>query len=145
MLSDLTIYGEDLGLVAPFIVIATENPIETTGTFPLPEAQLDRFTMKLTMGELSLEQEASILERFIREEPLKEIKPVAEASDIVEAAAVIKSVTVKKPIMKYITEIADATRKSSKIYYGVSPRADTASVVSKGSGIPLGMTQPVSL
>ncbi len=119
----VTIDGEDLGLVAPFIVIATENPIETTGTFPLPEAQLDRFTMKLTMGELSLEQEASILERFIREEPLKEIKPVAEASDIVEAAAVIKSVTVKKPIMKYITEIADATRKSSKIYYGVSPRA----------------------
>ncbi len=119
----VTIDGEDMTLIAPFIVIATENPIETTGTFPLPEAQLDRFTMKLTMGELSLEEETSILERFIHEEPLKAIQPVAEASDIVEAAAAIKTVTVKKLIMKYITAIADATRNSSKIYHGVSPRA----------------------
>ena len=75
------------------------------------------------MGELSLEEETSILERFIHDEPLKAIQPVAEASDIVEAAAAIKTVTVKKLIMKYITAIADATRNSSKIYHGVSPRA----------------------
>ncbi|MBQ8951967.1 MAG: MoxR family ATPase [Eubacterium sp.] len=119
----VTIDGDDMDLIAPFIVIATENPLETTGTFPLPEAQLDRFTMKLTMGELSLEDETRILERFIHDEPLKAIKPVAEASEIVDASIVIRSVTVKKLIMSYITGIADATRRSSKIYHGVSPRA----------------------
>jgi MoxR-like ATPases len=100
--------------VAPFIVIATENPIETTGTFPLPEAQLDRFSLKLTMGELTNEQETQILARFINSEPL---------TDIVEASAAIKTVTVKPAVMNYITLLSDSTRRSSKIFYGVSPRA----------------------
>lgn len=120
---EVTIDGETMTVGEPFIVIATENPIETTGTFPLPEAQLDRFALKLTMGELTVEEEAMILERFINSEPLKEVNPICNAADIFEAARVVKTVTVKPMVMKYITLLADSTRKSSKIFFGVSPRA----------------------
>jgi MoxR-like ATPases len=120
---EVSIDGDTMELVAPFIVIATENPIETTGTFPLPEAQLDRFSLKLTMGELTNEQETQILARFINSEPLTEIRPICTVQDIVEASAAIKTVTVKPAVMNYITLLSDSTRRSSKIFYGVSPRA----------------------
>lgn len=120
---EVTIDGETMLVGEPFIVIATENPIETTGTFPLPEAQLDRFALKLTMGELTIEEEAKILERFINSEPLKEVTPACKASDIVEAVKVVRTVTVKPAVMNYITRLSDSTRKSAKIFYGVSPRA----------------------
>ena len=120
---EVTIDGETMLVGEPFIVIATENPIETTGTFPLPEAQLDRFALKLTMGELTVEEEAKILERFINSEPLKEVTPACKASDIVEAVKVVRTVTVKPAVMNYITRLSDSTRKSAKIFYGVSPRA----------------------
>ena len=120
---EVTIDGETLMLASPFVVIATENPIETTGTFPLPEAQLDRFTLKLTMGDLSIEDEVNILERFIHDEPLRDVKPICTVDEIVEASKLIKNVTVKPEVMKYLVSLSDATRNSAKIFHGVSPRA----------------------
>ena len=119
----VTVDGKSRELEKPFVVIATENPVETTGTFPLPEAQLDRFMVKLTMGDISVDDEVKILERFILESPEKEIKPVVKAEEIVEAGQVIKTVTVNKVVMNYIVSISDATRNSSKLFSGVSPRA----------------------
>ncbi len=120
---EVTIDGETMFLSNPFVVIATENPIETTGTFPLPEAQLDRFTLKLTMGDLGIDDEVKILERFIHDEPLSEVKPVCTVDEIVEASQIIKNVTVKPEVMRYIALLSDSTRNSGKIFHGVSPRA----------------------
>ena len=119
----VTVDGLSRELKAPFIVIATENPIETTGTFPLPEAQLDRFMVKLTMGDLSKENEIDILERFIVDSPEADIQPVCTGEDIVSATEAVKNVTVSRPVKEYIVDISDATRNSSKLFSGVSPRA----------------------
>lgn len=119
----VTVDGESRKLAAPFIVIATENPIETTGTFPLPEAQLDRFMVKLTMGDLSVENEVAILERFVVDTPQEQVAPVCKGEDIVKAAEAVKNVKVAKAVMEYIVNISDATRNSSKLFSGVSPRA----------------------
>ena len=119
----VTVDGVGRNLAAPFIVIATENPIETTGTFPLPEAQLDRFMVKLTMSDLSTEDEVKILQRFIVDAPQKNVAPVVSAEDIVEASNIVKNVTVKKAVMDYIVRLSDATRNSEKLFSGVSPRA----------------------
>ena len=119
----VTVDGVGRNLAAPFIVIATENPIETTGTFPLPEAQLDRFMVKLTMSDLSTEDEVKILQRFIVDAPQKNVAPVVSAEDIVAASNIVKNVTVKKAVMDYIVRLSDATRNSEKLFSGVSPRA----------------------
>ncbi len=119
----VTVDGEGRPLSRPFIVIATENPVETTGTFPLPEAQLDRFMVKLTMGDLSTDDEVKILERFIVDMPEKNVSPVVKAEEIVEASAAVRNVTVNKSVMQYIVNLSDATRNSSKLFSGVSPRA----------------------
>ena len=119
----VTVDGVGRNLAAPFIVIATENPIETTGTFPLPEAQLDRFMVKLTMGDLSGEDEVRILERFIQDRPEQEVKPVASSEDIIQASEAIRKITVKKAVMEYIVDLSNATRNASKLFSGVSPRA----------------------
>ena len=119
----VTVDGVSRELPSPFIVIATENPIETTGTFPLPEAQLDRFMVKLTMGDLSKDDEVSVLERFIVDAPQNEVSAVCTGSDIVKASELIKQIKVNKAVMNYIVDISDATRTSSKLFSGVSTRA----------------------
>ena len=112
----VTVDGDSRKLDAPFIVIATENPIETTGTFPLPEAQLDRFMVKLTMGDLSTEQESEILARFIKDSPQNEVKPVCTAEDMINASEAIKDVIVKKELMDYIVSLSESTRISGKLF-----------------------------
>ena len=119
----VTIDGETLPLSECFFVIATENPLETTGTFPLPEAQLDRFLLKISMGELDREMEMGILARFIREEPLKNLSPVVTPQDILSVRKLCREVTVRESVMGYIVDVAEATRHSPKIMIGVSPRA----------------------
>lgn len=119
----VTVDGVGRKLESPFVVIATENPIETTGTFPLPEAQLDRFMVKLTMGDLKREDEVSILERFIVDTPQNEIEPVCSGEEIVRACEVVKAVKVHKVVMNYIVDISVSTRNSNKLLSGVSPRA----------------------
>lgn len=119
----VTVDGTSRKLAAPFVVIATENPIETTGTFPLPEAQLDRFMVKLTMGNLQREDEISILARFMVDTPQNEVKAVCSGDDIVEAIKAVKNVKVHDTVKGYIVDISNATRNSNKLFSGVSPRA----------------------
>lgn len=118
----VTIDGETMPLTAPFIVIATENPIETTGTYPLPEAQLDRFMMKLSMGETGKEDELAIVDRYITESPLEQLEPVCTVSDIVRLQRAVKEVVIAPCVREYLVEIVLATRESNKISLGVSTR-----------------------
>ena len=118
----VTIDGETMPLPRPFLVIATENPIETTGTYPLPEAQLDRFLMKLKMKPLSLEQEGEMLERFRMGGGSEELSPVADTDALLEAMEAVRNVTVKDVVRDYLLRISDATRHTSRLLMGVSPR-----------------------
>lgn len=122
----VTIDGDTLFLEEPFLVIATENPIETSGTYPLPEAQLDRFMMKLSVGRLTAEEEVSVLKRFLTEQPLEDIQPVIKKEELCAAIQTVRTVFVHETVMNYIAMIAEATRTSSKIMAGVSPRASLA-------------------
>ncbi len=122
----ITVDGVTRELKKPFIVIATQNPIETLGTYPLPEAQLDRFLMRITMDELTPQEELKILERFLKAEPLKELAPVCSAQDILELTEKAKEVFVHPLLMKYIVDIAQASRKLSGLDMGVSPRGSLA-------------------
>lgn len=122
----VTIDGERLSLEEPFFVIATQNPVETAGTFPLPEAQLDRFMMKLSVGLPSKEEEITILERYMKKDPYKELSPVVSLLQIKEMKQQVQEVFVHSEIEKYLVEITSATRKKDKVVMGVSPRATLA-------------------
>ncbi len=126
----VTIDGETYKLHEPFMVIATQNPIETTGTYPLPEAQLDRFAMKLSMGESKKEQELDIIGRFIDDNPLESIEAVCKSSDIVEASKSIKTVFVHDCIREYIVNIILETREKGKIHNGFSTGVSTRGTLS---------------
>lgn len=119
----VTIDGTTLMLERPFLVIATENPIETVGTYPLPEAQLDRFLIRVPMGVLSTEEELNVLRRYEQESPFDTLNAVASAERMNEAFDSVRNVRVSDPVKEYIVNLSDATRKSSKIVVGVSPRA----------------------
>lgn len=122
----VTIDGESYLLPKPFFVIATQNPVETAGTFPLPEAQLDRFTMKLSMGLPDRAEEIAILERYINTEPLDGLSPVITLEELATAKAEADSVFVHKCILAYITDITDATRAGEQIIAGAGPRGALA-------------------
>ncbi|MBR6186606.1 MAG: MoxR family ATPase [Clostridia bacterium] len=114
--------GESRPLPPPFLVIATQNPVETQGTFPLPEAQLDRFLIKLGMGYPTEEESLELIERFIRDDPLTKLAPVAEKEEIVAAQALIRDCNVSAPVMGYISALCAETRKEERAILGVSPR-----------------------
>lgn len=118
----VTIDGDTMSLSEPFIVIATENPIETTGTYPLPEAQLDRFMMKLSMGETQKEEELDIIERFITESPLEHLESVCTAGDILQMQETVKGVFVHPCVREYLVDIILATRTNNQLSFGVSTR-----------------------
>lgn len=118
----VTIDGETLPLSEPFIVIATENPIETTGTYPLPEAQLDRFMMKLSMGETEREQELAIVGRYITDSPLERLEPACTVQDIIHLREIVKEIQVAACVREYLIDIILATRKNNKLSLGVSTR-----------------------
>ena len=111
----VTVDGESRQLENPFLVIATQNPVETVGTFPLPEAQLDRFVMQLSMGFPSPEEEIEMLGRFTTDDPLSELKPVMSSSDITDMQELAREVKVQEDLVKYIVDITQATRKNSSI------------------------------
>ena len=119
----VTIDGETMKLDKPFIVMATENPIETVGTYPLPEALLDRFLIKVSMGHLPTDEECEILSRFMSVNPFDTLEPVVTKEDILSSMEAVKTVFVHPAVVEYIVNIADATRKASKVSIGVSPRA----------------------
>ena len=122
----VTVDGETRRLEAPFLVIATQNPIETAGTFPLPEAQLDRFFMMLSMGLPTRQEEIAILDRFLKDSPLETLEPVCTRRELLELQELRKSVYVHPVLMGYITDIAQATRTADTAVLGVSPRGSLA-------------------
>lgn len=121
-----TIDGITYTLDDPFFVIATQNPIESQGTFPLPEAQMDRFLMKLSLGYPEHSAEKNVLTQYNSASPLESLQPVCTRTDIQKAADAVKNITVSEPIKDYIINIAEATRTSDRLRLGVSPRATLA-------------------
>ena len=120
--SQVTVDGRTLVLPKPFFVIATQNPIEMDGTFPLPEAQLDRFLMRIDLGYPSQEEEILIMERNQLEDPLETLQPVISPAGITELQVERRNVLVSPPIREYIAAIVAATRMHAKVRFGVSPR-----------------------
>ena len=106
----------------PFLVIATQNPVETQGTFPLPEAQLDRFLIRLSMGYPDEKEALALMERFLRNSPLDELSSVAEKEEIKEAQQIFNQCQVSQPIMEYIARLCEETRNPERVQLGVSPR-----------------------
>ena len=115
--------GVTYPLAEPFLVIATQNPIETQGTFPLPEAQLDRFLMCLSLGYPQGDEAVALMQRFIAAQPLKELSAVAKAGDVTEAAAACRTVRVDEDVMRYMAALVEAARDREKVRLGPSPRA----------------------
>lgn len=118
----VTVDGITHALDQPFLVLATQNPIDQQGTFMLPEAQCDRFFMKLSLGYPSREAEQTMLENHIAKRPLDEIKPICSAGNIVDAAEICESVAFSPKIRDYVLDIVSATRTDSRLILGVSPR-----------------------
>ena len=121
-----TIDGVSYPLPQPFFVIATQNPIESQGTFPLPEAQLDRFFMKLSLGYPDPANEMAILDRYGAADPLAEIGAVTTEEAVHTAMAAVGRITVSESVKKYILALTAATRENERIRLGVSPRASLA-------------------
>lgn len=118
----VTVDGKSYPLSMPFIVIATQNPIETAGTYPLPEAQLDRFLLKISMGYPDKQEELAILNRFKGSNPLDTLKNVCGGQDIQDMCGEAKNVFVHESIMNYIIDIVVKTREHENVAIGVSPR-----------------------
>jgi MoxR-like ATPase len=122
----VTVERETLRLPRPFLVLATQNPVELEGTFPLPEAQLDRFLLRVQVGYPSEDEEAAILQRFKSEEPLESLQVVAGIEQIMEAQKVIRQVNWQPEVERYLLAIVRATREHAAIQLGVSPRGTLA-------------------
>jgi len=113
-------------LPVPFMVCATQNPVELTGTYPLPEAQLDRFLVRISMGYPGRTDEISILEKNRSGQSVSSIKPVAAADDIIRLRQTVETVKCARGIMTYIVELAEYTRNHNDVSLGISPRASIA-------------------
>lgn len=124
--AQVSIDGDTMPLDMPFFVIATQNPIEIQGTFPLPEAQLDRFLMRLSVGYPAPENEREMLSAFSVQNPLQTVVPVAAKDALLSAQSQVKAVHVSEPVKSYILQITAATRENDHIRLGVSPRGSLA-------------------
>lgn len=122
----ITIDGETYPAGTPFFVIATQNPVETAGTFPLPEAQMDRFLMRLSMGLPEKAEEKRILERYMREEPLDALEPVVSLEELAIARDAVRQIYVHSCVLDYMVDIVAATRQGEDVIMGVSPRGSLA-------------------
>ena len=122
----VTVDGQRYQLEQPFFLIATQNPVETAGTFPLPEAQLDRFLISLSLGYPQFENEVLILEREERDDPLNQLEAVLSPLDILALQHLVKNVGVVRPLKEYIIRLLTATRNHPDVLLGVSPRGGVA-------------------
>jgi MoxR-like ATPase len=122
----VTLDGETRALPRPFIVLATQNPIELEGTFPLPEAQIDRFFLKLAIGYPDLEEEERMLDRFNLRDPLAELRPVVTPEQVIALQQLVPHVTVGDAVRRYMVEVVRATRRSDAVELGASPRGSLA-------------------
>lgn len=121
----VTVDGVTRKLAPPFFVIATQNPVETLGCFPLPEAQMDRFLMKLTMGSLTKAEELTMMERYIHNEPLEKMSSICSLEDIIAIQKKCREIYVHNDLQKYMIDLIHATRKNGA-GTGVSPRGTLA-------------------
>ncbi len=115
--------GVTYKLDEPFLVIATQNPVETQGTFPLPEAQLDRFLIQLKLGYPTQEQDLILMQRFLNNQPLEKLESIADGSQVREAAALCGTCKISEDVMRYMAALCQAARDPGKVRLGPSPRA----------------------
>lgn len=122
----VTADGQTYVLKPPFLVLATQNPIDHEGTFPLPEAQLDRFLVRLSLGYPSLDEESTMLERLQKSHPIDDLGPVAAAAEFVACQDAVRNVFVDPKVRRYVLELVHATRRHEDVALGGSPRASIA-------------------
>jgi MoxR-like ATPase len=122
----VTADGATMPLPAPFLVLATQNPIEMEGTFPLPEAQLDRFLLRVRTTYPSMNEEMSMLYRFKEEDPQETLEPVTNADELLSLLPVVRKIRVSEPVAKYLLDLIRATRTHPSVRLGASPRAALA-------------------
>ncbi|SNX75828.1 ATPase family protein associated with various cellular activities (AAA) [Bacillus oleivorans] len=122
----VTIDGVTHYLDRPFFVMATQNPIEYEGTYPLPEAQLDRFLLKMKMGYPSVKEEVEVLSRAQKTPPIEELEPIISLEELRQLQQQVREVLVDDTLKKYIVDIATRTRAHASIFLGVSPRGSIA-------------------
>jgi MoxR-like ATPase len=124
--NQVTVDGVSYELAAPFMVIATQNPIEYEGTYPLPEAQLDRFTLRIEIGYPPLSEEAQMLTEQTSDPPLDSLRPVATAADVRSLSAAASEIFVEESVNRYVVTLLRQTRADARVYLGASPRAGIA-------------------
>ncbi|QDP39223.1 AAA family ATPase [Radiobacillus deserti] len=122
----VTVDGNTIPLKKPFFVMATQNPIEYEGTYPLPEAQLDRFLIKLKMGYPSEAEELEMLDKTSAHHPIETVEPVMTREELMETQEQVKQVHIEKNIQRYIVHLVTETRQHPSVYLGVSPRGSIA-------------------
>ncbi|WP_269433477.1 AAA family ATPase [Bacillus sp. CHD6a] len=122
----VTVDGNTLSLGSPFFVMATQNPIEYEGTYPLPEAQLDRFLFKMNMGYPSPQEEVNILHTTEKKQPINELQPVITLEELQEMQKRVKEVHVDVTVKEYIVDLVNRTRTHQSVYLGASPRGSVA-------------------
>ena len=124
--SQVTVDGVTYALARPFMVMATQNPIEYEGTYPLPEAQLDRFTMRVALGYPSLQDEARMLDEQTHTPPLEALAPVAAGDDMLRLAEQAREIYVEESLGRYVVAVLRQTRADERLYLGASPRSGIA-------------------
>ncbi len=122
----VTAEGQTYDLPSPFLIIATQNPVEMAGTFPLPEAQMDRFLISLSLGYPTFTDEVSILENEAQGDPLDKIQPVISTADILALQTKVQQISVARPVQEYIIRIVQQTRTHADVMLGISPRGAVA-------------------
>ncbi|MHC5037198.1 MAG: AAA family ATPase [Planctomycetota bacterium] len=122
----ITVDGKTHPLPPPFMVLATQNPIEIAGTYPLPESQLDRFLLRIAMGYPNRKAELAVLDDQKTSHPIDAVEPVAQSQDIVGLQEAVREIKVAASVAEYIVDLAEATRKAPQILLGASPRASLA-------------------
>jgi MoxR-like ATPase len=124
--ASITIDGVTMQIPKPFFVMATQNPIEYEGTYPLPEAQLDRFLLKIKMGYPTLKEEMEVLSRSQSSVPIDELESVISLEEVLQLQSEVRAIRVDETIRSYIVELARQTRNDAYVYLGVSPRGSIA-------------------
>jgi MoxR-like ATPase len=124
--SQVTVEGNRRRLPELFFVIATQNPVEFRGTYPLPEAQMDRFALQFDLGYVSAEDEVNILSAQAREHPLEQISPCVDLEDVLRMNRAVAEIRVSEELKRYIVDLVGATRKRAEVQLGASPRASLA-------------------
>ncbi len=122
----VTVDGQTYSLKPPFLVVATQNPVDHEGTFPLPEAQLDRFLVRLSLGYPTIEEEGKMLERLQHGHPIDDLQPVVSAADMLACQEAVRGIYVDEKVRRYLLEIVQATRQHADVSLGGSPRASIA-------------------